>query len=344
MNIKSGHKYFQLYSCCVPVKGAVRSILCDLQRSDFIFIPNEFAEIFLQKGEVTIETLREIYTDYVNFEIEFDRLIKLLCEKEYGFYSQEPHCFSDLNETIHSASSISNVIIDIDYEITFDLRRFINEISSLLCHAVAIRIFSYKSLQELEDIVKAFGNSTIRSIELYVPFTNELSEKELLLNLMSNYPVCKNIVVYRSNRTERFKDHYHEIIYTDFDMNVNNCCGYISPHYFRVNNETFFESRKFNNCLNRKLSIDINGMICNCPSMPTKFGKYDNSKALIEILKLDSFRKLWEINKDEIEICKDCEFRYICHDCRAFTNDANNERSKPKYCDYDPYSAKWNKS
>lgn len=33
------------------------------------------------------------------------------------------------------------------------------------------------------------------------------------------------------------------------------------------------------------------------------------------------FMKIWKIKKDDIEVCKDCEFRYICSDCHAFTED-----------------------
>jgi len=37
---------------------------------------------------------------------------------------------------------------------------------------------------------------------------------------------------------------------------------------------------------------------------------------------------------------KDCEFRYICHDCRAHTQ--NEEKySKPLKCKYNPYEAIW---
>jgi radical SAM protein with 4Fe4S-binding SPASM domain len=51
---------------------------------------------------------------------------------------------------------------------------------------------------------------------------------------------------------------------------------------------------------------------------------------------------VWEITKNQIEICKDCELRYICQDCRAYTIDENNKYSKPLKCKYDQYQAVWN--
>ena len=54
-----------------------------------------------------------------------------------------------------------------------------------------------------------------------------------------------------------------------------------------------------------------------------------------------AFRQKWDINKDEIEICKDCEFRHMCLDCRVFIDDPNNAYSRPSKCGYNPYICKW---
>jgi len=57
------------------------------------------------------------------------------------------------------------------------------------------------------------------------------------------------------------------------------------------------------------------------------------------------FKKYWKVTKDIIEVCKDCEFRHVCTDCRAYTERTkfNNgiDLSKPLKCGYNPYSNKW---
>jgi hypothetical protein len=53
------------------------------------------------------------------------------------------------------------------------------------------------------------------------------------------------------------------------------------------------------------------------------------------------FRKYWDINKDKIHVCKDCEFRYICTDCRAYVEDPEDILSKPLKCDYNLYTGEW---
>lgn len=40
--------------------------------------------------------------------------------------------------------------------------------------------------------------------------------------------------------------------------------------------------------------------------------------SLIKAIKAKGFKDLWAINKDKILVCQDCEFRYICTDCRAY--------------------------
>ena len=47
------------------------------------------------------------------------------------------------------------------------------------------------------------------------------------------------------------------------------------------------------------------------------------------------------IKKDNIEVCKDCEFRHICTDCRAFTDSNSRPNARPSKCQYNPYISKW---
>ncbi|WP_375560604.1 hypothetical protein ACE193_23385 [Bernardetia sp. OM2101] len=71
--------YFLLFACCVPVRGASRSTICDLQRNSFLFIPNELCDIFLSENQLDVSSLdeeeKENILDCINY----------LKEKEYGF-------------------------------------------------------------------------------------------------------------------------------------------------------------------------------------------------------------------------------------------------------------------
>ena len=45
-------------------------------------------------------------------------------------------------------------------------------------------------------------------------------------------------------------------------------------------------------------------------------------------------------SKDEVEGCKDCEYRYLCIDCRP-DSITGNLYEKPWYCTYNPYDGTW---
>jgi SPASM domain peptide maturase of grasp-with-spasm system len=106
------------------------------------------------------------------------------------------------------------------------------------------------------------------------------------------------------------------------------------------NAEHFCESQHYNTCLNRKLCIDKDGYIKNCPYMKHHYGHISNTN-IEDVVKLPEFQKWWHIKKDDIDVCMDCEFRHMCTDCRAFIKDPENIYSQPAKCTYNPYICKW---
>jgi len=74
--------------------------------------------------------------------------------------------------------------------------------------------------------------------------------------------------------------------------------------------------------------------------MEKSFGNI-SSISLKEIISNENFSRLWTINKDEIKVCQDCEFRYVCTDCRAYIENKEDIYSKPLKCGYNPYTCEW---
>ncbi len=85
-----------------------------------------------------------------------------------------------------------------------------------------------------------------------------------------------------------------------------------------------------NRCFATKLYISANMEVYPCV-MERRFShgniKNDNLGKLIN-------REIQEFNKDKVDGCKDCEFRYACYDCRPDSL-SNDIYSKPYYCTYD---------
>lgn len=117
-------------------------------------------------------------------------------------------------------------------------------------------------------------------------------------------------------------------------------CGNIRQDMFVVNQPFFIEAHICNTCLNRKISIDRQGVVKNCPLMEQNFGNIKDY-SVREIVDIPGFQDLWTISKDKIDVCKDCEYRYVCTDCRCIIKDRNNIYSQPAKCKYNPYIGRW---
>lgn len=53
------------------------------------------------------------------------------------------------------------------------------------------------------------------------------------------------------------------------------------------------------------------------------------------------FQELWGVCKDKIDICKVCEYRYMCNDPRIPLQRQDGTYYYPTECSYNPYIAKW---
>ena len=123
-----------------------------------------------------------------------------------------------------------------------------------------------------------------------------------------------------------------KIFYTTQVIDSQEHCGIINLKSFSIPEiDGFIENKLYNGCLNRKISIDSSGQIRNCPSLPDSYG-HINDTPLKSVLTNELFTAKWLINKDQINVCKDCEFRYICTDCRAYVEDTKDVFSKPLKC------------
>ena len=74
--------------------------------------------------------------------------------------------------------------------------------------------------------------------------------------------------------------------------------------------------------------------------MQKSYGSIQDTE-INQVLEDGKIQDLWKINKDEIHICKDCEYRYCCTDCRVFIDDSEDIYSRPSKCKYNPYQGLW---
>lgn len=185
-----------------------------------------------------------------------------------------------------------------------------------------------------------FHKSRLRSIELILLYNPVYKLKEYR-EILQLEPRITSVFVYSSpfDKTITNKRVQNFLKFSTNNISDNDC-GVISPYYFRINISLYTESQNHNTCLNRKLCIDAEGNMKNCISMNRSFGNIKET-TLLEAIEKEKFKDLWFITKDQIDVCKDCEFRYMCTDCRCFIKDPENIYSQPTKCTYNPYIAKW---
>lgn len=333
------NNYFKLFANCIPVMGSERSIICDLQRFNFVFIPNILFEILTEHSEKNILDIKFFYEN--GYDKIIDDYFKYLFENELGFYTSEPYLFPKLDETWKTPSVINNAIIDIDNDLSFNFINIKNELDKFNCKGLELRFYSICSIDYLNKILNYFKDSRLQHILVYFKYSSEINEKDYKKLLINNKKVI-GIILHSSYKSTNLETIDTEIIHTLQTINSENHCGLVQTNYFSINIDTFFESKKHNNCLNKKLAIDKDGNIKNCPSMQESYGNIKDT-TIEQALNHPNFKKYWNITKDQIEVCKDCEFRHICTDCRAYIEEPENQYSKPLKCGYNPYTNEWSK-
>ncbi len=334
--------YFKLYSDCIPVKGHTRSIICDLSRQHFDFIPNSLYFILKKYPN---KSLKNIFNSFNSEEQPtLNEYFSFLYEKEYIFWctKEELKLFPDAELKFETPSFIDNCIVDVDLKSNHDWKKIIPQLTELGCSNLQIRIFEKYSFSYCYPIFDLLENSIIRNVEILLPYSIEASENKFLSEFSKKYLRLSSLIIHSSPIEKKFTvaDTLTNISITTEVIESDKCCGIVNPVFFTVNTYFFAESLNCNTGLNKKISIDASGFIKNCPSMAENYGHVDTT-CLKDVLDNPSFLMKWKIRKDEIKICRDCEFRHICPDCRAFVEQPEDIYSKPLKCSYDPYTGEW---
>lgn len=333
----------RLHHQCVITRGPFRSLLIDLDRRRYETIPNDMYDL--------LERLREQpalpWTKILAPHEDVDRAVL----EEYKVWLQEGEyiheCTSELLEGLRpvplhyeSPFALDGAIIDLSADSSYSLRVVLDQLNDLCCKSVHIRDFDGTNLGMVREAVLSANASFICNIHLLLRSTS--MAYPIALELLDS-PRVASVVMHGCD--EEFMASIKATANMAFVGTTNvvehECsCGSITPSYFLVNHRCVSQSLLSNTCLYKKVGVDRFGWIKNCPSMTTSFG-HVSSNSIAEVISMREFQSLWNISKDQIDICKICGFRMICTDCRAYRKEENNPYSKPLKCAYDPHTATW---
>ncbi len=331
---------YKLFANCYPIKGFFRSSILDVQNNTFDIIPNILFTFLQNRGVINTEKLIKKYGEH-NSKI-IAEYIDYLIEKNFIFECDydELKCFSDINLAFSKPYQIQNSIIELNSNIE-NLKKHIQELINLNCPHIEIRFYEKVSFETLLKVVSCTENSLLRSIEIILPYNENYSENKIKQLCIDNLRINKLIFTSSPNDKILNDDNIaRTIIFIKQKISSNNDCGFISPINFSCNLLMLSESQHYNTCLNRKICIDAEGNIKNCPAMTKSFGNIADT-TMEDAINKPGFKDLWGFRKDDIDVCKDCEFRYMCSDCRCFIKNPQDIYSQPAKCCYNPYIAKW---
>lgn len=330
------NKYVYIFEDCQLVKGFSRTSICDISRKRIFFISNSYYELSNYFKKSTVGEIDKML-DGKNSRLQFNKFLSFLLDENIASLVDDISNFPEIPAYWDSPSEITNAIIDIRDRWDFLDKAFM-ELSELRCEYLQLRFFKEADPEIIEQIISMVKGKCFKDAELLLKFDAEGISHEFLLQLSGKQ---KNVRFFIHSAPRAFISLSGDTIkYSEQVITSCSNCGIINPYTLSIPSiQGFMENKLFNSCLNRKIAIDENGYVKNCPSMKKKYGHINNI-SLINVARMKGFKEIGRLNKDETEICKDCELRYICSDCRAYTQ-GNSLTGKPSKCRYDPYESKW---
>ncbi len=245
-----------------------------------------------------------------------------------------------LGELIRFARELGIPIISV-YTNATEIKR--NHLSLLRNYDVNIRIpifgFDVKSHNVLSGVAGSY-EKTINNLELlldhgvkvYPIIYNDIrfGEKrdeisELLVNIGFKN-ICKEYIYPGLRTTSEKGKRYFELC----DQNVN----------VKDDIDTYILCKSANPCLYGKLAITLRGDVLPCQNARNHIvGNIYSEVPTSEIIKKGLLDIFWFLSKENIDTCRDCEFRFACRDCLIYCHEFKNPNfGKNCFCTYSPSS------
>ena len=282
------------------VKGYQRSVLSDLGKGEYIYVPNAIFDIWTNFDGKSIESIVNYYgkdnEPYINQYLSF------LVDNKFIFreITNSILDLDELNLTWDYPALITNTILEIDTSQKVNIKYIIAQIEKLGCKDIQIRIRNNTNIKEVNNILKIFKKSSIKSIQLFVKYNSETNNNEQYKRLIDRslriselicYSAPENVITYKSSNG------FGNVLFIKDNINERNNFGTIYSEHFQVNIQLFSESQNYNTYFNRKVAIDYEGNIKNCLNQKEIWGNINHTK-IKSVIEGKGFKKFWTIHKD----------------------------------------------
>jgi hypothetical protein len=299
---------------CIPINGFNRTIVYDLTRKDYYFIPNDLFDLLNSDNIINIDN-----TEYIDFLL----LNEIIFEIDND---DEVLLFPPFQETFETPYDIICLIIDVDSNLS------ILKINNFLIDNLTI-IVDKKQSNLNEDIISILKLIEVESVNLV--FTKSEYLDIAIIHKLEVIPEISLITIFECENKIKINC---SINLTIIPQNFENYSKNVFPNKFSVNYDTFIESNGHNTYFNKKIYINNYGNILN-GNLSTDL-KSENNLDLF--LKNNEYLKLNQASKDKTLVCNVCEFRRMCVDSRVpIFNEKTGFWYHKEECRYNPYLSKW---
>lgn len=323
---------YKLHTLCIPVNGYCRSALYKLMNGSYCLIPNTLYDLLIDYPKI------DSWHSMVGVEDHF-------IVDDYITYLKNNNCLLDCNkldfdkfENLSLEYSNSSIVSSINITLNEECIKYSNKIMHFLkgtCVKNISILVELSNRDQLEGFLFDLNETYICNIEIFLK--NDKFENDLKSLFLINHSISKFVFLNSELDCSSFLDESKKI---QVIHSVLPSISFLSlEKIFIVNMLFFIESISKNAYYNKKLFIDQKCNILN---------SY-NSRQILHIKdyqaksfsKIKSIEKFWHINKGLIDVCMDCEFRYMCYDPRLPEEKSKDEWIYNSNCHYNPYIAKW---
>ena len=287
---------FKIFSNCIPIKGYRRSIILDVQRGDFKFIPNELYDILVNHEGSSLNFVKNKYTS--GYQKIIDEYFDFLISNEFIFFcnKNEYDFFPDINNKWESPSLIANGIIELDANPFLFFENIITQLEKLICkHLLIIDYSPDRDLNFYKRIIEITKDKRLMSIDIVNTTYNNKINIDDFDNLINGFSRFNSILFYNTNQ-KSLNGKNNKKYFRNKEFIIEHIENEINPENFVKNISFYLEALSYNTYYNRKVCIDIEGRIKNAPNLKNNYGNILGN-SIAEIIKKEKFNELWEVNK-----------------------------------------------
>ncbi len=225
-----------------------------------------------------------------------------------------------------------------------------NLISIFKEHNIKVKVSLYGHTSEVHDAITQIKGSFHKTISNLSDLKeNGIQTTIAIIIMKENEKYINDILSFV--RSSNYGNFGYDVIRKVFGGNQNHHLTsdnisrlkYQREPDFYTNKHSFENALFRNTCWFGKFAIESNGNVLPCIFERNK--SYGNlvTTSISQILSSNKLHAFWSLSKDSIKVCKDCEFRYACKDCRPLGEcECGDLFGKYTRCTYDPYTGNWN--